>query len=213
MDQGQAGRIDAVAGVPRDTRKRLGRWLTLDELKTLLAAPPPTTPNRGMRDRTALWIMGACGLRREEAAGLRLRHLQTRDGRPALIDFVGKGDKLRSVPVHQLAALAIRKWCDHAGIVDPEAFLLPTFRNPDTITAKQSDGARLYAACVRYCDAFDREFRPHDLRRTFAVLCRKGGADLEEIRRALGHSSVMTTEIYLRGPMSMESAATDRIKF
>ena len=38
---------------------------------------------------------------------------------------------------------------------------------------------------------------PRDLRRTFATLARTGGADLESVQHALGHSKLWTTSIYL----------------
>ena len=210
MEEARAGRIESVAGVQRQG-KRLGNWLTLPQLKELLATPPPTTPNRGMRDRTALWIMGACGLRREEAAGLKYGQLQDRDGRAVFVDVVGKGNKLRSVPVHALAAVAICRWCEHASISEAESYILPTIDNPDRITTRQADGARLYDACIRYCRAKGLTFRPHDLRRTFAVLAKRGGADYEDIRQALGHASITTTEVYLRAPMALDRAAADKI--
>lgn len=212
MDQGIAGRIDAVAGLPRGDKQRLGNWLTLEQLKMLLAAPPPTTPNRGLRDRAAIWIMGACGLRREEAAGLQVKNLQVRDGRPALVDFKGKGDKFRTVPIHHLADAAIRAWMAHAGIIEPEEYILTTVANPDRLTKRQADGARLYDACKRYCAAFSLQFRPHDLRRTFAALARKGGADLESIQMAMGHANLVTTSMYLSKITAMENAAADRIE-
>lgn len=38
---------------------------------------------------------------------------------------------------------------------------------------------------------------PHDLRRTYAALAKKGGADIRQIQAELGHASVQTTERYL----------------
>ena len=38
---------------------------------------------------------------------------------------------------------------------------------------------------------------PHDLRRTFAKLCRAAGGELEQIQLLLGHASIQTTERYL----------------
>ena len=38
---------------------------------------------------------------------------------------------------------------------------------------------------------------PRDLRRSFATLARVGGADLEAVRIALGHTRLMTTDLYL----------------
>ena len=40
--------------------------------------------------------------------------------------------------------------------------------------------------------------RPHDLRRSFASMARDGGADLDTIKHAMGHSSMVTTERYLQ---------------
>lgn len=210
MPSDEAARIEQVPQVER-RGSRLGTWLSLAELKTVLTSVPPTTPNRGMRDRAAMWLLGACGLRREEAAALRYRQLQMRDGRPVLVDVLGKGGKLRSIPVHRLAADSVAAWCLMAGITDPDAYILPTIHNPDTITTMPASGARLYDACVRYCRELGMTFRPHDLRRTFALLAEDGGAPLREISEALGHSSVTTTEIYLRAPRSMTRAATDKI--
>jgi integrase len=39
-------------------------------------------------------------------------------------------------------------------------------------------------------------FGAHNLRRTYAKLCRKNGGDLEQIKFLLGHSSIQTTERY-----------------
>jgi site-specific recombinase XerD len=210
IDRGTAASIDDIKGVQRRGR-RLGNWLSLEELRTLLSAVPPTTPNRGARDRAALWILGTTGLRREEAAALRFGQMQHRNGKPVFVDVLGKGNKLRTVPMHPLCEAAVRSWCMMAGITSAEAYLLPTIHNPDRISTQPCSGARLYDACVRYCRAFQLHFRPHDLRRTFAVLARKGGAELEAIRDALGHSSVTTTEIYLAGASSLENPAAEKI--
>jgi integrase len=52
---------------------------------------------------------------------------------------------------------------------------------------------------------------PHDCRRTFAKLARKGGAALEQIQEALGHSSLTTTERYLGHELDLGKVAGDMI--
>ena len=57
------------------------------------------------------------------------------------------------------------------------------------------------------------DIAPHDLRRTAAKLMEDGGAGLRDIRDALGHASVATTERYLQtasGP-AMATLAMDRL--
>lgn len=49
----------------------------------------------------------------------------------------------------------------------------------------------------RYSAQLGIRVAPHDLRRTFAKLARKGHAPLEQIQLSLGHASVQTTERYL----------------
>ena len=54
-------------------------------------------------------------------------------------------------------------------------------------------------------------FGAHDLRRTCAKLCRKGGGDLEQIKFLLGHSSIQTTERYLGSQQEIAVAVNDNL--
>jgi site-specific recombinase XerD len=53
---------------------------------------------------------------------------------------------------------------------------------------------------------------PHDLRRSFAKLCRAAGGELEQIQLLLGHASVQTTERYLGTKQDLVHAPNDGIK-
>jgi hypothetical protein len=46
-----------------------------------------------------LGLMLGCGFRRSEVVGLRLDQLQSREGHWVIIDLVGKGGRLRTLPV------------------------------------------------------------------------------------------------------------------
>jgi integrase len=52
---------------------------------------------------------------------------------------------------------------------------------------------------------------PHDMRRTFAKLCRKRGGDLEQIKFLLGHASIQTTERHLGAEQDFVSAVNDNL--
>ena len=58
--------------------------------------------------------MLGCGLRREETASLTLEHIQQRDGRWVIVDLVGKGTRVRSVPVPSWAKAALDAWITSA---------------------------------------------------------------------------------------------------
>ena len=73
---------------------------------------------------------------------------------------------------------------------------------------------RVYQIVTETSTRFGRPLAPHDIRRTFARLSRKGGASIEQIQQTLGHSSIQTTERYLGSALELElgKAAGDQIK-
>jgi integrase len=92
-----AASIRRVKGV-RKLGVRLGNWLTAEEARRFWQAPSPDTI-KGRRDRAILAILLGCGLRRRELADLEFTHLQRRDEHWAIVDLVGKGGHIRTVPV------------------------------------------------------------------------------------------------------------------
>ena len=87
---------------------RHGNWLGLEDVRKLIAAPGPTW--EGKRDRAVLALLTGCGLRRTEAVNLNWSQYQPRDGRMCLVDVVGKGQKLRTIPVPAWVEEIIETW-------------------------------------------------------------------------------------------------------
>jgi integrase len=87
---------------------RHGNWLGIEDVRALIAAPGPTW--EGKRDRVVLALLTGCGLRRTEAVNLNWSQYQARDGRMCLVDVVGKGQKLRTIPVPQWVEEIIETW-------------------------------------------------------------------------------------------------------
>src|ERR1700751_4081223 len=111
---------DLAAGIRRvrGVRKigvRLGNWLSAEESKTLWQAPDPARM-KGKRDRAILSLLLACGLRRHEAVSLRLRDLEQREGRWAIVDLVGKGGHIRTVPIPDWVRQQLECWITAAQI-------------------------------------------------------------------------------------------------
>src|SRR5437588_9483584 len=73
----------------------LPRFLSEEEIETLLAAPDTST-DEGVRDRAILELMYATGLRVSELTGLQVNDADIHAG---LITCHGKGNKQRRVPV------------------------------------------------------------------------------------------------------------------
>ena len=109
-----AAGIRRVKGV-RKLGVRLGNWLTADEARRLWQAATDDT-RKGKRDRAMLAILLGCGLRRRELADLDFAHLQRREEHWAIVDLVGKGGHIRTVPVPGWVKTAIDLWTVSAGV-------------------------------------------------------------------------------------------------
>jgi integrase len=105
--------------------KRLGRksgnWLTRNQAQELGSAAS-TADLRGWRDRAIVGLLLGCGLRRSEVVGLTLDQLQTRDGRWVIVDLIGKGRRLRTVPVPSWSKQLLDAWLRHSGVSDGRVF-------------------------------------------------------------------------------------------
>jgi site-specific recombinase XerC len=62
-----------------------------------------------------LAILFGCGLRRAELACLETDDIQTRQGHWAIVDLIGKGGHIRTVPIPQWAKQALDEWISAAG--------------------------------------------------------------------------------------------------
>jgi integrase len=69
----------------------------------------------------------------------------------------------------------------------------------------------VYKIVQHYAESLGVRIVPHDLRRTHAKLAHQGGAALEQIRFALGHASIRTTEIYLGKRQELKDAPCDHL--
>ena len=188
---------------------RAGNWLSPEEATALLNAPDCATLI-GCRDRALLALLVGCGLRRAELASLDVEHLQLRDSRWVIPDLVGKGNRLRTVPVPTWVKVIVENWLERAAIsagpifrpLNKGGLVLKGRSSEDTVwNVVREYGARLGKPA----------FAPHDLRRTCAKLCRLSGGELEQIQLLLGHASVQTTERYLGTRQNLVQAVNDNL--
>lgn len=108
--------IRRVKGVKRLGRK-MGNWLTRNQAQELVNAAS-TNSLRGWRDGAMLGLLLGCGLRRSEVVGLNLDQLQSREGRWVIVNLVGKGWRLRTVPMPSWCKELVETWLRHSGVSD-----------------------------------------------------------------------------------------------
>src|SRR5438270_1194548 len=110
-----AAGIRRVKGVRR-LGVKIGNWLTAEEGRRLLSGAGNATL-RQRRNYAMLAVLAGCGLRRAEAAALKIEDLQLREGHWVLADLNGKGGHIRTVPVPDWVKTAIDQWAIPASII------------------------------------------------------------------------------------------------
>jgi integrase/recombinase XerC/integrase/recombinase XerD len=186
--------------------QRLPRTLDVETVAALLDAIPATTPLE-IRDKAMFELAYACGLRAEEVVNLDADSIDF-DGEQVRVE--GKGSKTRFVPAgeHALASVARYLERSRAALGGPEddaaLFLSKSGRRLST-----SDVRRRLRVWARHA-AHQGRVHPHALRHSFATHLLEGGADLRSIQELLGHSSISTTQVYLRVESGRLRAAYER---
>jgi site-specific recombinase XerD len=208
IDSGTANGIRAVKGVPL-RGSRTGNWLTKAEAQQWLNAPDVSTL-KGVRDRALLAVLIGCGLRRAEAALLSFSHIVQREGRWAIVDIVGKRDKMRTVPMPSWAKSAVDAWQTVAHLAD--GFVFRRVNKGDKLMGGQITPQAIRDIVVAYAERLETKgIAPHDLRRTFAKLAHQGGSPIDQIQLSLGHDSIQTTEKYLGVEQDLSDAPCDHL--
>ena len=204
LDPTAAAAIGRVKGV-KAAGLRSGNWLSKAEAQALLDAPPATV--KGARDRAILAVLLGTGLRRAECAALTFEQLAQRDGRWVIVDLVGKGGRVRTVPMPSWTKAAIDRWAAASGRSAGPVFV--GVNKGGRVAGRALSPQAIYQVVETYGAAAGVDAAAHDLRRTFAKLAHKGGAPLEQIQLTLGHSTIQTTERYLGVAQNLESAPCD----
>lgn len=176
--------------------KMLPEVLSAEEVEALLDTPNLETP-AGIRDKAILETLYGTGMRVSELTGLEVDRMFFEIG---FIRVIGKGNKERLVPVGEIAQDAISNYLEG---VRP-LFFKPNKadKSKNKVFLNQRGGAltRMSIWNIVQKAALEADLEkpvyPHIFRHSFATHLLEGGADLRAVQEMLGHSSILTTEIY-----------------
>jgi site-specific recombinase XerC len=115
-----AAGISRVKGV-KQLGCRSGNWLSIEQSSEVLSQARGERM-REKRDYAMLALLFGCGLRRSELVGLKMSDVQTRQGHWAIVDLIGKGGHIRTVPIPGWAKQALDAWTMAAEITDGRVF-------------------------------------------------------------------------------------------
>jgi integrase/recombinase XerD len=191
--------IDSVLANPAEdlraprTFAALPRFLSLEDVDALLAAPDVTTP-RGLRDRALVEVLYATGLRVSELVNLRMTDVHLDRG---YLQCTGKGSKQRLVPLGDEAVSWVRRY-----LSDARTSLTGRRDAPWLFVNGRRGGRLTRSGFWKLLKGHGRRaglratISPHVLRHSFATHLLERGADLRAIQAMLGHADLSTTQIY-----------------
>ena len=181
--------------------------LTEAEVLALIRACSPRAPT-GIRNRALIAGLWRTGLRISEALALELRDVDLEAG--TLRVRHGKGDKSRTLGIDEQTAALLARWLDRRRALSPGAraavFCTLAGGRLDTSYIRQ-----LLPRLARKA-GIEKRTHAHGLRHTYAAeLAREHSPD-NVIRDALGHSSLVVTDRYLRDVAPMHVIDTMRAR-
>jgi site-specific recombinase XerD len=183
-----AGRAPANAG-----KTYPAEILTPSEARALLAACSRRAPT-GVRNRALIAVLYRAGLRVSEALALKPKDVDAVAGTITVLH--GKGDRRRTVGLDDGAFDVIERWLER------RPALQLTGRQPLFCTL---DGAPLKSSYVRTLlprlarkAGIEKRVHAHGLRHSHAAELAAEGHPVNLIQAQLGHTSLATTDRYLR---------------
>lgn len=182
-----------IIETPKFTQK-LPDVLLAEEVAQILDAPEKETA-AGLRDAAILETLYGTGMRVSELVELELNQILVE------IDFIrviGKGNKERLVPLGEINKKILEQYMREVRplfIHNPSHTKNKVFLNQ---RGKPLTRMSVWNIVQKYTEkaGVNKHVYPHAFRHSFATHLLEGGADLRAVQEMLGHSSIMTTEIY-----------------
>ncbi|QIN83006.1 tyrosine-type recombinase/integrase [Rubrobacter tropicus] len=180
--------------------------LTEDELRRMLNAARADN----YRNYVMLAVMSACGLREAEVVGLKLSDFQDSGDDVVLLRVLGKGDKIRNVPIspelwrliQRYVLLSDRSLNSHADARKP-LFCSRVGKDKPLTTRSVQNIVKKYVRAA----GITKPISPHSIRHTVGTNMAVNEAPLLVIQQFLGHSDPKTTMRYIRRAEELASKA------
>lgn len=166
----------------------------------------------GLRDYVILMILYTTGVRVSELINIRVKDISLTE--PYSIRIHGKGNKGRYVPLMKTAVPHVQKYLSLMKYDTAAAYEEFLFKNHmgrqftrqgiNYVIKKYGKRAR-----EKNQDFIPDDLTAHKIRHTAAMGLLESGVDLMYIRDLLGHSSVVTTEVYARTDAKLKRKAIE----
>lgn len=175
-------------------------YLKADGIKLLLGQVD-LDDRDGLRDYLILAILLSTGMRVSELISIRVMDVSMSSPKSFLLH--GKGNKIREVAIIKWTLPYLTKYMERYGLDRPEKgsrYLFVNHSGNQFTRQGINYIVKKYVKLARAegCDVVASDISPHKLRHTSAMEFLDAGVSIFDIRDQLGHSSVRTTEIYVK---------------
>lgn len=203
MDERISAAMSRVRAPRAEDGQRPGRWLSLDEVKLLMAASGKigTTDNQNLRNQVVTSMLCTMALRRDELSSAKWGDLSLQNNR-AVLKVHGKGRKVAFIDVPRPVLRTLHQW--RTAITpdqlhpEPESPLVRRIWKGGRIAKHGLAVDGIWLIVTQSAEfAGIGHVAPHDLRRSVAGALNESGVPVETISRLLRHSNITVTEKYL----------------
>jgi len=173
--------------------RKLPDILSIEEIEKIINSLD-LSKAEGQRNRAILELLYGSGLRVSELINLKLSEVDFKNN---ILLITGKGNKQRLVPLGEISKKQILLYVDnyriHQNIKKGSEDILFLNRRGNKLSRQM-----IFLIIKKQCEisGIQKDISPHTFRHSFATHLVQGGADLRVVQQLLGHSSIITTEIY-----------------
>ena len=174
-------------------RKTYPDTLSINEVDSLIAGIDSRLKH-AFRNRCMLELLYSCGLRVSELIKLNKSDLFFEKG---LIRILGKGEKLRWVPIAESTSNLIADY----NLSNVTKKVAKGFEDRVFLNNRGKELTRNMVFTIvkkaALCADINKNISPHTLRHSFATHLVENGADIQLVQHMMGHASITTTERYI----------------
>lgn len=206
------GEYQRILGIPLKKAEQKEISYMKTEGVELLVSQIDVNAANGLRDYVMILILYTTGVRVSELTNIKVRDISLTE--PYTIRIHGKGNKGRYVPLMKTAVPHIKRYLSYMHY-DTEAryeeYLFKNHMNTQFTRQGVNYVLKKYGEKARDINKtlIPADLTAHNMRHTTAMELIMAGVDLMYIRDLLGHSSVMTTEVYARTDANLKRKAIE----
>ncbi len=174
----------AISIISPKTPKKLPRVLSITEIEKILKNH--LTP----LELAVVELLYSSGIRVSELVNLNIKNI---DLNLKVIKVFGKGSKERIVPINKKCVDRLKPYLKKRELL--------VLKNPNNALFLDDKGRKItrqkvYRIIRKQGELIDKKISPHTIRHSFATHLLECGADLRVVQELLGHSSIVTTQLY-----------------